>query len=121
MYTHPQHGAAHDVHRLRQQGGKWLKDLREKRGLSQRQMARTLGLQYYTFISQLESGRGRIPPERYQLWAETLGIDLETFVKGVLRYYDPVTFQILFGHETHETVHDTANEDVAGHPPGIAE
>jgi transcriptional regulator with XRE-family HTH domain len=115
MYSHPQHKATHDVHKLRQLGGKWLKDLREKRGLSQRQLASVVGLQYYTFVSQLESGRGRIPPERYQVWAEALGIDLETFVKGILRYYDPVTYRILFGREEQAP----ADDHELGVPPGV--
>ena len=33
--------------------GLWLKSLREARGLSQRELADLLSLDYYTFISQL--------------------------------------------------------------------
>ena len=40
--------------------GVWLRSLREERGLSQRQLANQLSLDYYTFISQLETGRGKI-------------------------------------------------------------
>ena len=66
---------------LRKEAGLWLKELREKRGLSQRQMAEKVGGNYYTFISQLESGRGRIPPDRYLVWAEVLGVESKFFVK----------------------------------------
>ena len=53
--------------------GVWLKDLREQADLSQRELADKLSLDYYTFISQLENGRGRIPVHRYAEWAEALG------------------------------------------------
>jgi transcriptional regulator with XRE-family HTH domain len=82
---------------LRKEAGLWLKELREKRGLSQRQMAEKVGGNYYTFISQLESGRGRIPPDRYLVWAEVLGVEPKFFVRNLLRSYDPVTYSILFG------------------------
>lgn len=96
MYSHPQQAASYDVKQLRQDAGRWLKQLREAKGLSQRDLARLVGVEYYTFISQLESGRGRIPPERYAVWAEALGIDPQVFVKELLRYYDPMTYALLF-------------------------
>lgn len=99
MYSHPQQNAVYDIKLLRQHAGKWLKQLREARGLSQRDLARLVGVEYYTFISQLESGRGRIPPERYGVWAEALGVEPKLFVKELLRYYDPITFQMLFPNE----------------------
>ena len=61
MYTNPQHRSDPQVHELRREAGVWLKELRERRGMSQRQLASKLGAEYYTFISQLETGRGRIP------------------------------------------------------------
>ncbi len=64
--------------------------------MSQRELARRVGLNFYTFISQLEAGRGRIPPDRYNAWAEALQIDPHLFVKELLRFYDPVTFHYLF-------------------------
>lgn len=96
MYVHNQKAAEADVQRLRREGGKWLRDLRTKRGLSQRQMAQEVGAEYYTFISQLENGRGRIPPDRYRAWAKSLGVPAPTFVYNLMRFYDPVTFEILF-------------------------
>lgn len=82
---------------LRQAFGAWLKEKREARGLSQREMAKILNLEYYTFISQIEHGRGRIPPNRYRDFAQALGIDEKVFVKHVLMSYDPVSYEILFG------------------------
>lgn len=86
---------------LRIEAGKWLKQLRETAGISQREMANKLDLEYYTFISQLENGRGRIPQYRYRDWASVLQIDPKDFVTKLMSYYDPETFEILFG-EAHD-------------------
>ena len=76
--------------------GNWLKELREQQGLSQRQLASALSLDYYTFISQLENGRGKIPSHRYAEWAEALGQEPKAFVKTLLSHYEPSTYRILF-------------------------
>lgn len=104
MYTHSQHRNDPEVQELRRTAGIWLKELREKRGLSQRQLAQLVGADYYTFISQLECGRGRIPPDRYRQWAAALGIDAAEFVKVLMEYYDPVTYDILFSEIQPEKV-----------------
>ena len=99
MYGNPQRLAAAQVQELRRAGGRWLKERREKVGLSQRQLAELVGAEYYTFISQLETGRGRIPPDKYRLWAQALRISPKEFVHDILRFYDPVTYGILFDGE----------------------
>ncbi len=96
MYGNPQRRSASDVQDLRREGGRWLKELRETAGLSQRQLAAKVGADYYTFISQLETGRGRIPPDRYTDWAAALELEPKAFVTGLLRYYDPITYAVLF-------------------------
>jgi transcriptional regulator with XRE-family HTH domain len=96
MYSHPQRRSSELTQKLRNQAGNWLRELREKRGLSQRELAARVGAEYYTFISQLETGRGRIPPDRYLVWAHALGIDKREFVRTLMSYYDPVTYNILF-------------------------
>mgnify|MGYP003120677380 CR=1 FL=1 len=80
--------------------GVWLKELREREKLSQRELADRLSLDYYTFISQLENGRGRIPVHRYAEWAEALGEDERSFVRKLLSYYEPTTYKILFDEES---------------------
>src|SRR5260221_11590047 len=97
MYTHAQLRSDPTVQELRRSAGHWLKELREKRGLSQRQLAKLVGAEYYTFVSQLATGRGRIPPDRYRQWAEALAVEPAEFVRPLLKYYDPVTHGILFG------------------------
>ena len=97
MYGNPQRRAAEDVLDLRREGGRWLKAQRERVGLSQRQLADKVGTEYYTFISQLETGRGKIPPDRYLVWAEALKMSPRDFVQAIMRFYDPVAYAILFG------------------------
>jgi transcriptional regulator with XRE-family HTH domain len=96
MYTNPQKRNTSDTVELRREAGRWLRDRREGRGLSQRQLAEMVGTEYYTFISQLETGRGRIPPDKYRVWAEALGMTPREFVLALLPFYDPVTYDILF-------------------------
>jgi len=99
MYGNPQRRSTADVQDLRREGGRWLKALRDAAGLSQRQLAEKVGADYYTFISQLETGRGRIPPDRYRDWAKALGVRDKDFVRDVLKYYDPITYDILFAED----------------------
>jgi transcriptional regulator with XRE-family HTH domain len=96
MYGNPQKRNAAEVQDLRREGGRWLKAMREAAGLSQRELAAKVGADYYTFISQLETGRGRIPPDRYVDWARALGVPDKEFVKQVMQFYDPITYGILF-------------------------
>jgi transcriptional regulator with XRE-family HTH domain len=96
MYAHSQDLKNPKTQNLRREAGKWLADLRKQAGLSQRELAEQIGSDFYTFISQIENGRGRIPPDKYQLWAKALGVDIREFVQNILKYYDPVTYSILF-------------------------
>jgi transcriptional regulator with XRE-family HTH domain len=100
MYSHPQRRSSELTQKLRHRAGTWLRELREQRGLSQRELAAQVGTEYYTFISQLETGRGRIPPDRYLAWAHALGVDKREFVRTLMSYYDPVTYSILFDQPT---------------------
>ena len=97
MYLHNQKVSEADVQARRRAGGQWLKARRVDLGLSQRELAAAVGAEYYTFISQLENGRGRIPPDRYATWAEALALPEPLFVFNIMRFYDPVTFASLFG------------------------
>jgi transcriptional regulator with XRE-family HTH domain len=96
VHSSPQKLSDEEVGVLRRDGGQWLKRLREEQGLSQRGLAEKVGVEYYTFISQVESGRGRIPPDRYRAWAKALSVPTREFAIKMMRYYDPVTYRILF-------------------------
>jgi transcriptional regulator with XRE-family HTH domain len=98
MYTHTRRRSDTLTHELRTRAGRWLRELREKRGLSQRELARKVGAEF-TFVSQIENGRCRIPPGRYLVWADALCVAPREFVQGLLPCYDPVTHSALFGHQ----------------------
>ena len=58
-----------DAKQLRKEAGRWLQGMRKKAGLSQIDLANQLGLKYYTFVSQVENGFGRVPSESMEAWA----------------------------------------------------
>ncbi|GJE43264.1 helix-turn-helix domain-containing protein [Methylobacterium soli] len=97
MFTNTQRLSSPEVQELRREGGRLLKRLREARGLSQRELCALVGGGVYTFISQLETGRGRVPPDKLRVWSEALGLPAADFAKMILPYYDPETYAILFG------------------------
>ena len=88
--------SATEAKRQRKQAGTWLKDLRARAGLSQIELAAQLGLKYYTFISQVENGFGRVPTESMEAWAKALGVEPSLFARELLSYYDPEMYRLLF-------------------------
>jgi transcriptional regulator with XRE-family HTH domain len=98
MTAEPQSSAANDMAELRREAGLWLRSLRKDAGLSQRALAEAVGLYYYTTITQIESGKLRIQPDRYEAFAKALGVaDTQAFIRQLMSYYDPVTHKALFG------------------------
>lgn len=84
---------------MRRRCGAYIKGLRIDAGLTQAQVAKALGYTYYTMISQVESGKARIPPEDYPQWAALLKVDLAEFAKTILSFMDPFTYHAIFGGE----------------------
>jgi transcriptional regulator with XRE-family HTH domain len=80
----------------RKRAGDWLKQLRAEAGLSQVDLAERLGLKYYTFVSQVENGFGRVPTESMESWARALGVDPPHFARRLLSFYDPELHRLLF-------------------------
>ena len=85
-----------EAKRLRKAAGAWLKELRHRAGLSQMELADRLGLKYYTFISQVENGFGRVPTEAIASWARALGVPPSQFARKLLTFYDPELHRLLF-------------------------
>jgi transcriptional regulator with XRE-family HTH domain len=81
---------------LRKQAGTWLKELRTKAGLSQMQLAERLGFKYYTFISQIENGFGRLPTDSMEAWARALGVNPSHFAKKLISFYEPELHRLLY-------------------------
>lgn len=80
----------------RKDAGTWLKELRARAGLSQVELAEKLGLKYYTFISQVENGFGRVPTDQIEAWGRALGQEPSPFTRKLLSYYDPELYRLLF-------------------------
>lgn len=80
----------------RKEAGTWLKELRTRAGLSQVELAEKLGLKYYTFISQVENGFGRMPTDQIEAWGRTLGQEPSAFARKLLSYYEPELYRLLF-------------------------
>lgn len=95
IYPQTKHGA--NAKALRKRAGAFLKKLREDQKMTQSQLAQKLGLEYYTFISQIETGLSRVPPEQVPAWADALNQDRKEFAKVLLKFYDPFTYESLFG------------------------
>jgi transcriptional regulator with XRE-family HTH domain len=81
---------------LRKDAGQWLVMLRKQAGLSQSQLAKHLGVKFYTFISQVETGRAKVHPSQYDTWARAVNVDVKQFVLGLMKFYEPVTYDLLF-------------------------
>jgi transcriptional regulator with XRE-family HTH domain len=81
----------------RREAGAWLKELRQRAGMSQVQLAEQLGYKYYTFIAQVENGYGRVPTDGMEAWARALGVKPGTFARQLLSHYDPELYRLLFG------------------------
>tara|TARA_Y100001973_G_scaffold105087_1_gene176978 strand:+ start:1928 stop:2164 length:237 start_codon:yes stop_codon:yes gene_type:complete len=70
-------------------------------------MAELTNLEYYTFISQLECGVGRVPPHLYVPFADALGVKRDEFTKEMIKYYDPFTYKGLFGEDPYSMKFET--------------
>jgi transcriptional regulator with XRE-family HTH domain len=81
---------------LRKEAGTWLRDLRNKAGLSQIELANRLGLKYYTFVSQVENGFGRVPTAAMEAWARALGVNPSHFAKVLISFYEPELYRLLY-------------------------
>ena len=82
--------------RHRSREGRPDKTAREQAKLTQAELAERVGLRYYTFVSQVESGLGRLPIETQGAWAQALGLEPGAFAKTLLRYYEPELYRLLF-------------------------
>lgn len=95
-------GGAAESRALRREAGLWLKRLREAAGLTQADVAQRLGLRYYTFVSQVEGGHGRVPSDQAAAWADALGVSRRLFARELLRCYDPDLHRLLFAGDARD-------------------
>ncbi len=76
----------------RAEAGSYLSSLRKSAEMTQKDLAEALDLKYYTFISQVENGQGRLPPYLWVKTANALKTNVKEFSLSMLRFYDPHAF-----------------------------
>lgn len=84
---------------LRKDGGIFIKALRAQAGLTQREIAVALNMNYYTMVAQMEAGTARIPPDSYTAYAKVLGVQPSLFTRKLMQYYDPHTYAAIWGSD----------------------
>lgn len=77
--------------------GSYVKELREAKGLTQRQLAALVGV-IDNHVSDVENGVREISPERYEKFADVLGVPHCIFAVRILRHYCPFMHKMLFGN-----------------------
>lgn len=98
----------------RANAGLRLKELRMAAGLTQRELAEQLNLKYYTFISQVENGQGRLPPNLWVKTARCLGVDVSEFSLEMLAFYDPHAHAAINAREIEDAERDSTQvEDIS--------
>lgn len=84
----------------RKRMGAIIKSLREDSGMTQMDLAKAVGQEYFTFISQIETGGSKIPSKDIALWARALSVSAQELAKECLRHYDPMLFEALYPGES---------------------
>ena len=82
----------------RKAAGAYIRELRLKRDLTQKELSKLLGMEYYTMVSSVENGSNRVPPEALITWATALRVKPSEFAKRLLSHYEPRYFEALFGN-----------------------
>jgi len=95
MYNTPMIGSGEHAQKLRKDAGKWLKSLREAANKTQMDVAKDVGYDYYTAVSQIELGKGRVAPDRYEVYAKSMGVDPSWFIINLIKFYDPFAYKLL--------------------------
>ena len=75
--------------------GGHLKELREKAGINQKQLADLLGIGYYTFVSQVENGYAKLPATHLTAWAAGVKADPEELSMFLIQHYLPTYYLCL--------------------------
>lgn len=96
-----------EAHR-RARAGAWLRDRRERLGLTQREMAARVGYRYHAYLSQLESGKVRLATHEIDAWSRALALDPRTMAQVYLALYEPDLFDRLDLGTSAQTVLDNA-------------
>ena len=87
----------------RARAGEYLASLRRDADMTQKNLSDVLNLNYYTFISQVENGQGRLPPYLWVKTANALKVDVKEFSKKMMKFYDPHAYAAVIKGEEYES------------------
>lgn len=82
---------------MRRRYGAKIQEMRETLGLTQRDVAEALGLDYYTMVSQIERGVSKIPVQDVARWALLLRQNLKEFTILYTYWNEPDLYSGIFG------------------------
>lgn len=102
-YIHPKTGTAEIAERRRREAGQILADMRRSVDKTQKDIAKEIGIEYYTMISQIESGKVRLPPAQIIPFAQAVQTNRKKLAKMLLYYYEPEMYEALFDRDTPES------------------
>jgi len=77
--------------------GAYLQELREKAGLTQKQVTAVLGWTSHQQLSSVERGNNRLPPEHNATLAILYQVTPAELTCNLLRHYSPYEYECLFG------------------------
>ena len=78
--------------------GAFCQKRRKAAGLTQAQVADLCGIGA-TAVSGYETGRGQLPPGRYEKLAELYGLDEKEYGEFLLRYTNPWIYALIYGSD----------------------
>ena len=82
---------------------KTMANLRVNYGATQKEVADSAGLPYFTTVSQFEASAVKLPFDRVEGYARAMGLDPLRLARTALRVYEPELFKIVFGVSTVES------------------
>lgn len=77
--------------------GQYIKQSRIDAGLTQKQLADALGMEYYNTISQVENDRINLPPTHWRNAANAMNLNVQEFILKCLNLMQPDMRHAVFG------------------------
>lgn len=86
----------------RKRAGAWLRGKRSDMGYTQKQLADRLGLEYYTFVSQVENGSAKLSHYQWVDYASALEMEPKEFARVMMFFMMPEIHQMIWGSDIPE-------------------
>jgi transcriptional regulator with XRE-family HTH domain len=89
-------GVQEDVRRSMKLAGEWMRAVRERAGLSQRQVSFPTKKGNIA-ISEMEAGKTRLTAPYYDHWARAVGLETRLVAQVMIGFHTPFLYEPLFG------------------------